>query len=245
MKILITGDKGFIGSHVKAYLDEDKITAFTVHNYADFLQAVDLIKKQHFDIVLHIGAICNTLDTSARLWQMNVCATQVLIDAVRKPYNKFVFISSYVVNQPQTDYATTKIAGERIVRESFREENLCILRPASVWGDDEAQKTNPSIIYKLRNGRIENLFTNWYRDFVRVEDVSRFIAGLVDDWTPGTFELGTGVSIPCSELATVFPEARHGIKIAKHRTDSELIATPERLPPKKWNPTNIWEFRNG
>ena len=245
MKILLTGHTGFLGQYVDtalSALDNLDITRFTESRFDAFLNTLYSIQnKTNFDMVIHIGAVSNPQEVSPRIWQMNVAATQQLIDSVITPANqRFLFMSTYSVYNPDNDYGYTKIACERIIKSYYAEGNYCILRPVSIFGGDQSRKETPSIIDKFQNGELEYLFSNWYRDFVYIDDVVNFIVKQVTDWQPGTFDLGSGHKMACSELAE-YPEA-FGVHpnavppIKAHARTSSRVANPDMFPPG-WKPS--------
>ena len=238
--VLLTGHRGFIGSRVKEMLqDQVTLTTLSVSEYPRFEANIEEFKDYNFDLILHLGAISNSQEESARLWQMNVAATELLCLTFADRC-KLAFASSYSVQDPITDYARTKLVGESIVQSHFSHENRLILRIANVWADDESEKANPSIVYKYRNGLLTQLYKNWYRDFVHVSNVARFIANLPEMWASGLFYLGTGYSIPCSDLAIIFDSPKP-VEIVEHPHTSYLNAPKTELP-KRWGAVPIIEY---
>ena len=216
------------------------LTTLTESKFDVFLDVLESIKGVDFDLVLHLGAVANPQEITPRLWQMNVAATQQLLEAVARPTNRFFFMSSYSVYNPDTDYGYSKMAGERIVRSYYMDGHYCILRPVSIWGGDQSKKETPSIIDKFQNNELTGLFSNWYRDFIYVDDVVNYIVGQVSTFQAGIFDLGTGDAIACSDFAEC-PEF-FGVSpkdvppVIAHSHESRRVADPNRFP-LGWKPT--------
>lgn len=244
MKILMTGHKGFLGKavdHKLSVTDDFQLTCFSESNLDDFVMEIEKLSEDVFDLILHIGAVSNPQEQTTRLWQMNVAATEILANTFSTGTNRCLFVSSYSVYNPDTDYGWTKLCAERILKSYFPEKNLCIVRPVSIFGGDQLHKETPSIIDKFRKGELTYLFSNWYRDFVHVDDVVRFIVNQSSGyyWHHGTFDLGTGEAIACSDFAE-YPH-QFGISgydvplIREHAHPSSRVADPKMFPPG-WRP---------
>lgn len=244
-KVLLTGHKGFVGQRVLAGLGNHNIRTLTESEFDPFRKALDKIIANDFDFVLHLGAVANPQEQTTRLWQMNVAATQLLLEKATfksSARTKFLFMSSYSVYNPDNDYGWTKRAGEKLVAAYYApfHKRYCILRPVSIFGGDQSDKETPSIIDKFQNGELDYLFSNWHRDFVYIDDVVDHIVGQVSDWQPGIFDLGACDAIACSEFAKypqtfgVNPEDVPPIKT--HARESYRVANNHMLPPN-WKPS--------
>lgn len=245
MRILLTGHTGLVGRHLHALLKNsrniDEIAVLTESDFESFQAALNAIQG-NFHIVFHIGAVANPQEQSTRLWQMNVAATQLLLEKTVWNDNRFVFLSSYSIYEPDTDYAWSKLTAERIARSYIDPNKLCILRPVSIWGGDESEKETPSILYKLRKKQLKYLYDNWYRDFVHVQDVVEYIGSLATYWEPGTWDIGTGEVFPCSDLvkyADYFCLTKEELpEIISHEKESRRVADKAYAPPN-WAPTRL------
>ena len=239
--VLLTGHTGFLGKQVHKSVPPDiTLTTLTESQLDVFLHELEHLKTVDFDLILHLGAVANPQEITPRLWQMNVAATQQLLEVTVRPENRFLFMSSYAVYNIDTDYGYSKMAAERIVRSYYTEAQYCILRPVSIWGGDQSKKETPSIIDKFRNNELTGLFSNWYRDFIHIDDIVNYIVGQVATFQAGTFDLGTGDAIACSDFA-VCPEF-FGVSpkdvppVIEHARASVRVADPKRFPPG-WKPT--------
>lgn len=246
MHILLTGHTGFLGQAVDEKLkavDTLEISRLTASDFEDFNHKVSRLSSRmsRVDMILHIGAVSNPQEQTTRLWQMNVAATNRLAEVFLSEQTRVLFLSSYSVYNPDTDYGYSKKCAERILKSYVAWQNLCILRPVSIIGGNQSHKETPSIVDKLKNGDLEYLFSNWYRDFIHLDDVVGFIVKqVIADWDAGTFDLGTGEAMPCSELADYHDllgiAAEDVPPIREHARPSRRVANPDRFPPG-WQPS--------
>jgi ADP-L-glycero-D-manno-heptose 6-epimerase len=150
MKILVTGYKGFIGSHMLKALDEhDTIT----YEWGETFPNLDGV-----DWVIHIGAISSTTEKNVEkiMLQNYDFSCQLLDECLQKNIN-FQFSSSasiYGLNEnftedspvdPRTPYAWSKYMFEKYASSKYNIANkkglsLQIFRYFNVYGDGEEHK---------------------------------------------------------------------------------------------------------
>ena len=237
MQILLTGHKGFIGKTIHEKLK----TKYAINCFdcgtsfddwvKDFRQYLELYRC---DLIIHCGAVSDSTETGQHLWEMNFDTTRYLARYAKTINAKFLFFSSCAAIDPKTDYGRSKQAAEYALKLKLNSENLCILRPFNVWGFNETGKSNPSIVYKLLNNKLEQIYAPCVRDFVNVDDVVSAVQTLIDDWKHGTFEIGTGIGTPIKELGyalyadnpIIIPHIIDECPIAER-----LVADPQRMLP--------------
>lgn len=224
MKILITGGAGFIGSHLAEhfnenhevfildnlstghrsnipFIDENHFIENSVTNKS-FIET--LILKQKFDIVIHLAAIVNVVDTindPVLSQSVNINGTLNLLEANRQ-YNtnlkKFVFASSAAVYgntellpqkvesfiNPESPYAVEKYSGEQYTKLYNTLYNLptTALRFFNIYGPRQDPSSPYSGVLSIMNTKFQNnkSFTFFgdgkqTRDFVYVKDLVQAI----------------------------------------------------------------------
>jgi len=162
-------------------------------------------------------------------FDVNVDSTIKLILSLikEKKVKKFVHISSSEVygsahyspmdenhpTIPQSTYAVSKLAGERLVFTMHKEHNFpaVIIRPFNSFGPNITQPyIIPEIIQQILEGKdaIKLGNINSKRDFTFVTDTARaIISTLVADSVVGeTINVGLGKSIAIKELVTIVSE---------------------------------------
>lgn len=209
MRILVTGNKGFIGSNMVKMLEG--------HEVSTFEWGENLPDVSGFDWVIHMGANSSTtfrhvemimlqnLDFS--IWLLNQCIThnvnfQYASSASVYGMNKEFKETSRV--DPRTPYAWTKYLFERHV-ENLKlptDSNIRIqgFRYFNVYGPNEDHKGNQASPYHQfskqynETGKMK-LFKNsenYLRDFVPVEQVCKTHVDFFDVDESGTWNVGTG-----------------------------------------------------
>jgi nucleoside-diphosphate-sugar epimerase len=112
MKVLVTGSKGFIGTHLCKMLEEDghQVIGLDLKNGHDindcFLPEVDRV----FHLAAQTDARCDDAEEDAR---QNITATIRLMSWYR---SKVTFASSCAVNFLTSPYGISKLAGEHYAR---------------------------------------------------------------------------------------------------------------------------------
>jgi nucleoside-diphosphate-sugar epimerase len=157
MKILITGAKGFIGSHLAQYLDlkghELKLIdnfSHPSHNpikvdYGDIRYYYDIASSVEWsDIVIHLASqihVDKSINNPEETIETNVKGTLNILEACRKFNKRLIFASSsevYGTSQTglmdeshpldsQSPYAASKVAGDRLCHAYFRTYDLPVV----------------------------------------------------------------------------------------------------------------------
>lgn len=252
MRILLTGNKGFIGREIEEVLTQEN--AIEVHGldcdydferwrvlFRDFRDSRR--RERYFDCVIHCGAIANSEVTDNLLYQLNYQASCEIADYCERTHTKLLFISSAAAIQPDTPYGWSKQCAEFYMQQKVAGMNLCILRPFNVWGFDESEKANPSIVYKILTRQLKRVYWRCIRDFIYISDVVDAVQQVIHHWTPGTYDVGTAQP---TDIATLVNHLHQNTDIPKPPVVSEcpiseyLVARKKHLLPN-WEATSICE----
>ena len=180
MEVLITGDKGFIGSNLVNYLNNYNIYGIDYPN--DVLTSV----LPPVDCVIHLAAstgVRSSHKNPKAYFNNNLKTTKRIFDHYKD--TKILFASTSSVYELQSPYSMSKYACELIAPE-----NVVVMRFFTVWGE---QNYRTDMLYGLAMNNQLNYITNHKRDFTHVYDVCRAIKILIEKGIGGeTYEIGHG-----------------------------------------------------
>ena len=203
MKILLTGDKGFVGRNIGAALRADGHTVIGIEAEPQFSEWHGkfyrskryYVALRDIDAVVHAGAISSNQHTDPDIFIWNSYASLVLAKYVRERYGQipFVFFSSFQVSASDKDwsqrswYAWSKVFAEDCIREVL--PNATMLRPGVMWGDEQHKTVGRSVPYQLATHQLTHLYSNWGRDYVYISDAVEAVKIGIYDAPAGTFNL--------------------------------------------------------
>lgn len=212
-KILITGSKGFVGSHLTQYLKSD----YEVISY-DLLEEKDIFNEKllskslnNVDVVIHLASFVSGVESWKKPEEYlvnNGLGTYKVINASIKNKVKriIIFSSAAVYGDPLTPYGASKIFAETIARSYNDQIEVIIIRPFNIYGVGQ----NPSYGYVIHNfaNSIKTKKTidiygtgNQTRDFIYVKDVVKTVEKLINIDIPNKIiDLGTGKSYKILDL---------------------------------------------
>lgn len=204
MKILLTGNKGFIGSYIQEalqHLEHEVLTLDVATDIAKWRGAFVSLNPQNIDLVIHAGAIADSRATGRNLWLMNYETTKELSEWALFRNTRLLFLSSCTAIDPQTDYGWTKRVSEDILTMTIPPRNISVFRLYNVWDLHEPrEKANRSIISKLITGDLPHIYRDCIRNFIHVTDVVTAVLRLTEQWQPGIHEIRTAENTLIEDL---------------------------------------------
>ena len=188
MKILITGDAGFVGTHFRNALSEHEIVGVDIKNGLDARHffATD---NTYFDLVIHLAAIVGgratiegaplsvavdlAIDAEMFQWALRTRPARIVYYSSSAAYPiklqghgsthklKESDIDLDDIQSPDLTYGWAKLTGEMLAKYAENEGlRVHVFRPFSGYGEDQAlDYPFPSFI--ARGGRRENPFKIW------------------------------------------------------------------------------------
>jgi nucleoside-diphosphate-sugar epimerase len=214
-RVLITGERGFIGSYLRGSLNQKYETIGLPRSEGYDITAYDTIVKLEpkIDMIVHAAAIAT--DDFESSFQTNVVGTlNVCKLAQAKKVEHLVLISSLSAFETQdneyfNNYAKTKKMSEEVAVSYCADHDikLTILRLAQVYDDAGLAKAAQPMLYYFINtiqdkGEIA-LFgrTNPLRNYIHVEYVCDVISEILQAQKVGTWNLLDERSHTISEVA--------------------------------------------
>jgi nucleoside-diphosphate-sugar epimerase len=241
MKILVTGNRGFIGTHISMLLSETN-AAFTG------IDKGDTIPKDRFDIILHFGArtlIRNSLQYPYEYFTDNEGYTMQILEKCRRDDSVIVFPTSGSVSLPTNPYSLSKKNGEDWVKmyTLLYGVKSHILKLFNIYGEGSrkgavylfskaAAENKPAIVYGDGTHR---------RDFVYVKDLVNYIYEIINaKISTGVHEIGTGIGTSIMELISIIEKVSHKkIKVEYKPYILEEAEDLHALHPSLISPTSL------
>ena len=218
MKILLTGHRGFIGSHLLEALQHNHNVS--LHEWGDSVPNV-----ARLDWVIHLGAISSTTERDVeKVMRQNVDFSIDLYEQCRFHGVNFQFASSasvYGMGQtftedapvdPRSPYAWSKYLVERHIRRVPPKDMLAqCFRYFNVYGpkgeEHKGSQASPFMQFKLqaeRNGSVNIFDVDAQRDFVPVQQVVDTHIRFLNVAESGIFNIGTGTTKTFREVAELY-----------------------------------------
>jgi nucleoside-diphosphate-sugar epimerase len=211
MRILITGDMGYIGINLALYLKKKNQQIVGIDK--KMKRSVETITEKQLngiDFVVHLAAIsgikvCEENKTQAI--ENNICSSFRLFRLCSYLNIPLIFASSQAAKNPKNTYAFTKFLCEERIMEYVKENkiNFKSFRFANVYGGLGYLEKKSTVVSNFikDNEIIINGNGKQTRDFIHVEDICQAIwLGINNsDIVTKPIDIGTGVSISILELA--------------------------------------------
>ena len=237
--ILLTGDKGFVGSEIGLSLSDRGHAFIGIDRPASFYlwhERVDrLFKEYRFDAVIAAGAISDNQYKRTDIYTWNALAMEILASYCVEQGALMIFFSSQTARCPTTLYGCSKRLAEMLI-EGKRGLEACILQPFNIWGAGEAVKPLRlrSLPFRLVNEELEVLWPT-RRDYVHVSDVVSAVFHALKGRLTGTFEVGTGGSVHAYDLAACTEWQGYEKQPTPRNIEKWTCADPKRFLPG-WHP---------
>lgn len=228
-KILITGNSGYIGSHLTKLL-EDTYELYgldTMNPRVDIKHFINCdIRTMHYlqgeyDAVIHLAALVNVGESEkmpSNYYMTNLTGTLNVLNGIKT--KNFIFASTGAAEYCQSAYGTSKKAAEDCVREYCTKNNVpyTIFRFYNVIGSTVVEPTNPdglfyNLIRAIRTKEF-TIFGNDYdtvdgtcvRDYVHVMEICEALKLAITQPSNDMECLGHGVGHTVGEIVNLFRE---------------------------------------
>jgi UDP-glucose 4-epimerase len=254
MKLLITGNSGYIGSHLCDLLKEYDIYGLDITDpkipvreffNLDITQSWEL--EQEFDCVIHLAALVKVGESEVdpiSYYQTNIMGT---INVLRQIKTKnFIFASTGVAEKCTNPYGISKRAAEDCVAQYCRNNNVnyTTFRFYNVIGSRVVGPTNPDgLFYKLIEATKTGKFSIYggdyntpdgsaIRDYVHVDEICQAIKLAVNTPANSIENLGHGLGKTVKEIVQLFKatnNVKFDVKVVKRRVgdlEKSVLANP-------------------
>lgn len=230
-KILITGNSGYIGSHLTQILNKyDQYELYGLDKSPPQI-AIDRFLYQNitfnhhwnineeYDCVIHLAAevaVGRSVSNPILYYQTNTLGTLNVLKNIKT--KRFIHASTGSAGPMNNPYGISKRAAEEIVDQYCRENKIpfTIFRFYNVTGSDGIHPTNPDgLMWNLMNARTTgqfNLFGNDYntvdgscvRDYTHVNEICHAVIQGIEQSTNQIENLGHGVGTSVKQMIEIF-----------------------------------------
>lgn len=227
-KILITGNSGYIGSHLSKLLDgeyelygldlknpQHPVTKHFKHDIRQNIPASNI----EFDTVIHLAALVNVGESEKMptdYYMTNFCGTLNIMNTVK--FKNFVFASTGAAEGCASAYGTSKKAAEDCVREWCTYKNIpyTTFRFYNVIGTEGFEPTNPdglmsNLLKAIDTGTFTIHGTDYdtndgtcVRDYVHVMEICDALKTAIEKPSNQIECLGHGVGYTVKEIVNLF-----------------------------------------
>jgi UDP-glucose 4-epimerase len=232
-KILITGNSGYIGSHLSKILLAT--TDYEIHGldirepqcHIDKFHHMDINRPinidEEYDAVIHLAALVNVSESERipiKYYITNLNGTMNVINKIKT--KNFIFASTGAAELCESAYGISKRAAEDVVREYCTVHNptpYTIFRFYNVIGTDGFKPTNPDgLMYNLIKAIDTDEFTIYgkdyeqspdgtaIRDYVHVNEICHALKLAIEKPANNVESLGHGVGYTVREIVNKFQE---------------------------------------
>lgn len=230
-KILITGNSGYIGSHLTKMLKGEyevhgldinlpKLSPSIQYNI-DIRKLFTMEEEGEYDAVIHLAALVNVGESEQIPIQYYITNLNGTMNVLNKIKTKnFIFASTGAAEGCGSAYGISKRAAEDVVREYctvHRPIPYTIFRFYNVIGSDGFAPTNPDgLMYNLLKAKESGEFTifgkdykeSWdgtcVRDYVHVNEICTALMDAIETPSNSIECLGHGVGYTVKEIVNLF-----------------------------------------
>ena len=239
MKILITGNSGYIGSHLTQLLSKrsdlelyglDKsnpIVAMERFSLNDITMPGYFkwqVENIEFDCVIHLAAevaVGRSVLNPILYYRTNTLGTLRVLQDLK--FKRFIHASTGSAGPMNNPYGISKRAAEEIVDQYCRERNIpfTTFRFYNVTGSDGIKPTNPDgLMWNLMNAQktgVFNLFGDDYntedgspvRDYTHVNEICHALEKAIDKSTNQIENLGHGVGTTVKQMIDLYKKVNN------------------------------------
>jgi UDP-glucose 4-epimerase len=229
-KILITGNSGYIGSHLSNILI--KKSEYEIHGLDKDVPQITVHKQYHqdirdhnwplheiYDCVIHLAAevsVSRSVNNPILYYTTNTIGTLNVLKNIKT--KRFIHASTGSAGPMNNPYGISKRAAEEVVFQWCEENNIpyTIFRFFNVTGSDHIVPTNPDgLMWNLMNAQktgLFNLFGTDYntedgsavRDYTHVNEICYSVIDAISQSTNQIENLGHGVGTTVKQMIELY-----------------------------------------
>jgi ADP-L-glycero-D-manno-heptose 6-epimerase len=243
MRLLITGSKGFIGSHAIEQVSKHNHVVMSSFDWVDHKHISEIFHITDIDAVMHFGAISSTTETDIEkimyqnydysVWLLNLCndlGIQFQWSSSASIYGLGTDFRETANPDPRTPYAWSKYLFERYIKNKHWKIPIQGFRYFNVYGDkgEDHKGDQASPYHKFRKQALETgiikVFKHsesYFRDFIHVDTLLDTQFKFLNLPISGVWNIGTGTPKSFMQVAEEVAE--------KYNAVIEVIPMPANL----------------
>lgn len=226
LHVLVTGGKGFIGSHLIKALQKQ---GYKAKSY-DFTDGYDILDMEQLDLtvaefkptwITHLAAQVSlnpSLENPQNDAMTNIIGTLNVLETARRAgcgvtlsSSGAVYGNNYQYPEPVSPYGVSKLTAETYCRLYNYLYNLhtVVFRFSSVYGIGRKKTSVNLILDKALNGETIQITGDGSqtRDFTHVSDIVEALALSTQGKLPsGVYDVGTGIATSINELVQIIEQ---------------------------------------
>jgi dTDP-glucose 4,6-dehydratase len=184
VKVLVTGGRGFLGTHVCEALRDEEHEAIALGradgDLAEPGVAESLVAEHGPDAVVHLAAV---MPGDERVAQ-NAPITDLVARACREHGARLLHGSTVSVYADDTPYAESKRASEEAAGDAT------ILRFSFPYGPGQRRGAIPTMLQQALSARPLVVYRTWRRSFCHAADEARAVVLLLERGEHGAWDIG-------------------------------------------------------
>jgi len=244
MKIVcIDGFNSYLGQNFyNKYKKKYKIVRFKsdINNIKELENFID---KKKISIFIRFAGLSrsNCEKNQKQCYRTNYEANKKFVNYIKTKKIKFIFLSTSHVykstnkkinenfeTKPLNIYGKYKLKSENYIRKHLKD--FLILRVFNIYGPKQPKGYFFSDIQEKIKNKQEILINNSYRDFINVNEVSRFINFSLKNNLKGVLNLGSGKSFDLQKIIKMISKnLKIPCKIRKYNKIDKIVSSNSRI----------------
>jgi len=240
MKIIcIDGFNSYLGQNFyNKYKKNYKIIKFK-SDINNIKELENFINKKKISVFIRFAGLSrlNCEKNQKKCYRTNYEANKKFVNCIKDKKIKFIFLSSSHVykstnkkinedfeKKPSNIYGNYKLKSENYIRKHLK--NFLILRVFNIYGPNQPKGYFFSDIQEKIRNKQEILINNSYRDFIHVNEVSRFINFSLKKNLKGVLNLGSGRSFNLQKIIMMLSnKLKIPCKITKYNKTDKIVSS--------------------
>ena len=237
--VCIDGFNSYLGQNFyNKYKKKYKIIKFK-SDINNIKELENFINKKKISVFIRFAGLSrsNCEKNQKKCYRTNYVANKKFVNYLKNKKIKFIFLSTSHVykstnkkinenfeKKPSNIYGKYKLKSENYIKKYLK--NFLILRVFNIYGPNQPKGYFFSDIQEKIKNKQEILINNSYRDFIHVNEVSRFINFSLKKDLRGILNLGSGKSFNLQKIIMMLSnKLKIPCKITKYNKTDKIVSS--------------------